>query len=517
MIHEKGEYLMSYSRNNIQLLLILLLLVFVIMIGFGADKVPSLWFDEGWTLVVARNWVEHGKYALNLDENFVSAAPKAHAFSLTIPVAINFLIFGVGIIQGRLANILFTVGVLALVFWLARKIYDSKTAWATIVVLLLLSPQVSINPLLFGRQVLGETPMLFYLLLGYVFFDRSMSRSRANIIFVGIFWGLALITKVQIIPFWLFSMIALIVFAAVIGRRREMKTLIAIFISVGFLFGFFALFQNWIVSDWPSNGSINFEDLYSISAWVWVPSVRIGSLVSVVRLGIFSVFGLAACSIGLLQRYKNINLNNNTIDWTQIFLLFLVSSWITWFALVSIGWSRYYYPIFILSALFYSRLLVDWTGEFKQWPTLKLLRTNKPGFWKSITAVALISINVGFVYYSFDYITTELDNELELVADYFNYEIEKGALIETYDSEVVFLLRQQIHYPPDNLQMELNRRTFLMQPIVISYDLDTVEPDYIIVGPRGNEWGLYDSIISSKEYPCVLKVDGYSVYKTKNQ
>src|SRR5690349_24967299 len=72
------------------------------------DSVPPLWWDEGWTLSVARNWVETGRYMRLLAGYFVPPGLEA-APTLTGSVYVAFQLFGVGVIQGRVVGVLYTV------------------------------------------------------------------------------------------------------------------------------------------------------------------------------------------------------------------------------------------------------------------------------------------------------------------------------------------------------------------------------------------------------------------------
>src|SRR5262249_10609195 len=73
-------------------------------------------------------------------------------------------------------------------------------------VLLFMLPQIEIHPIIVGRQVLGEMPAMFYLLTGYVFLLALEGRFWLLPLVVGS-WGIALITKAQVMPFWAASLI----------------------------------------------------------------------------------------------------------------------------------------------------------------------------------------------------------------------------------------------------------------------------------------------------------------------
>src|SRR5262249_22173017 len=108
--------------------------------------------------------------------------------------------------QGRLAILSYMLGTLAVVFYLARRLYNQSIAVATVLVLLFMLPQIEIHPIIVGRQVLGEMPAMFYLLTGYVFLLALEGRFWLLPLVVGS-WGIALITKAQVMPFWAASLI----------------------------------------------------------------------------------------------------------------------------------------------------------------------------------------------------------------------------------------------------------------------------------------------------------------------
>lgn len=131
---------------------------------------PPLWWDEGWTLSVARNWVEMGHYGRLLNGQPAPAGLQA-AFPVTAMVALSFHLFGIGIYQARLIAVIFTMATLAILYYLACSIYNRSIALGALAVLIFMSGHSDINTLVLGRQVLAEIPAMFYLLAGYAFFS----------------------------------------------------------------------------------------------------------------------------------------------------------------------------------------------------------------------------------------------------------------------------------------------------------------------------------------------------------
>src|SRR5213594_705464 len=187
-----------YSLIGVGILLAVALLILGLI---NLDKTPPLYWDEGWTLSVARHWVERGHYGRLLAGQPVAPGLEA-AISVTGPVALSFYLFGVGVWQGRLVGVLFMLATLGITYYLVRLLYNQSVAIGTLAVLLLLSMYPQLHPLFIGRTVLAELPMLFYLLLGYTFFFLALNRSARFIPAALVFWGIALITKAQLLPFW---------------------------------------------------------------------------------------------------------------------------------------------------------------------------------------------------------------------------------------------------------------------------------------------------------------------------
>src|SRR5881296_741032 len=113
----------------------LLTLVLLLLATINLTSVPPLWWDEGWTLTVARTWVEQGHYGRLLAGQLAPPGLEA-AFPVTASIALSFRLLGIGVWQGRLVGVFFTLGALALICYLASRLYDRSVAIGTLAVLL---------------------------------------------------------------------------------------------------------------------------------------------------------------------------------------------------------------------------------------------------------------------------------------------------------------------------------------------------------------------------------------------
>src|SRR5690348_16153444 len=91
--------------------LVLLTVIAVIVCFTRLNTNPPLFWDEGWTLSATKNWLQLGKYGQLVDGR-VSSPGLAASPTVAIPILISFRALGVGIWQGRLPGVLFTLGLL---------------------------------------------------------------------------------------------------------------------------------------------------------------------------------------------------------------------------------------------------------------------------------------------------------------------------------------------------------------------------------------------------------------------
>jgi 4-amino-4-deoxy-L-arabinose transferase-like glycosyltransferase len=461
---------------------------------------PALWWDEGWTLSVARTWVERGFYGRLLDGRLAPSGLEA-SFPTTAPVALAFRLFGVGIWQGRLFGMLCTVAALALVYALARRLYDSKVARGTLFVLLLMSMHPQLHPLIMGRQVLAEMPMFCFLLAGYACLLRAFRRP-AWIVPATLCWGFALVTKAQTLPFWVVSLLVPLLVAALTRRWRMAGVLLAAL--VGSYAAGQLLIRLWLaMMAGHTLAGTSVTGLYDVTAFVPNAFNRLFALGNILMFGLPTALGLLYAAWRML-RDRGAWAGDASRECVRLGVLALAGSWYAWFALLSVGVPRYFFPVTFLGSVFVSAWLSDLTGGFNVVATLDRARglfRRGPGRRQAagaLLAILLVAVTLPITCQTLyrEYILAT-DRSAQEVADFLNTQTQPGARIETYESELHFLLDRPYHYPPDQLHVELNRRGLLHQEIAIQYDPLAADPDFLVIGrfARGND--LYEPAISS--------------------
>ena len=127
----------------------------LLSLTYRLEEIPPFSFGEGWVMSVARNWVELGRYVSLFDGRPIPPSMLNIGFPAVAPIAFSFCLFGVGIWQGRLPGVLFTIGALCLLYHLALRLYDRKVALGTLFVVVFMSGKLELHPFFMGRYA-GE-------------------------------------------------------------------------------------------------------------------------------------------------------------------------------------------------------------------------------------------------------------------------------------------------------------------------------------------------------------------------
>jgi len=493
-----------------------LLALLVFLAVFKLETTPPLWWDEGWTLSVARNWVEKGHYGRLLVGK--PAPPGLEAtFPVSFPVSLTFRFFGVGVWQGRLAILSYMLGTLAVVFYLARRLYSRSIAVATVLVLLLMLPQIEIHPIIVGRQVLGEPPAMFYLLTGYAFFLLALEGRLWLLPVVVGFWGIALITKAQVMPFWAASLIIPLAIALWSKNwRRSSLFAISFICSVMLYVMLLWLWRSFLQQTFPQSPMLG---MYQVTALVGAVPSRTIALFVVFAYGLPTLLGLCYGVLSFMRSKEKFAPKSHTEVVRQA-LLVLAGSWFSWYVTLSVGWARYLFPATFIGSIFVAAMLYQLTHHFSvTWTVgnagslLRNLRPNREGIGALIAILLIVNAFPRTLRMLYESYFVNADASALEVVEFLNTRTSPVSMIETYDSELFFLLERPYHYPPDQIHVELNRRTFLNQHVSIDYDPLEANPDYLVAGPHSKLWKLYDGAVQSGSFRLVQAYGRYDIYK----
>jgi 4-amino-4-deoxy-L-arabinose transferase-like glycosyltransferase len=510
------EKIEAYLRKPRTMALFLVSALLLFLGFFRLETVPAPWWDEGWTISHAKNWVELNHYGRLLIDEPAPAGLSAH-FPVVSQVALSFKLFGIGIWQARLPGILFTFAALTLIYHLAKKLYNPTIAYGTLFSVLFLLTLPQINPILSGRQVLGDMPLAFYLLAGYVSFMAAWKRPLMFLPLTIFFWGVSINIKAQTFPFWLLAMLVPLLVASL--KRSWYSVLIissAILGSWIISEGLVSL-QNFIIRD-ISLLREPLEGLYQAVAFVTAIPARMSSLAVLVHSGLPTLFALVFITWGFIKGYKRVDLTKSD-EVVKLSLLVFSGTWFAWFLLLSTGGPRYMSTPGFMAGIFVSVMLFDYSAKFNFKLTvlraaqfLKLKQLDLSGV-KALLTVFMVGPLVIISLISSYGLLFEKDDSLAQAVHYLNTFTLPGSLIESYESEIFFLLDRPYHYPPDQLHLEWLIRWTQDMDLEVHYDPLASDPDYLVYGPVSATWNLYDEVIQAGEFKPIMRFSRYIIYE----
>lgn len=493
------------------------LVLLIASITYNLQKAPAIDWDEGWTLTVAKNWVERGFYGRLLNGELAPPGLEA-SFPVVSTVALAFRILGVGVWQGRVAAVVTMLGALALLFVLTRRLFDARVAWVTLGVLFFLLPHPRTNAFLMARQIFAEPLMLLTITGGFLCLLWSRTQARGWIVGAIFFWGTALVSKAQVMPFLIAALLTG-VGVNVLNRRRREAGEFAIS-----LFGALVVWQVWLnlpqyILAGHTLPPAVLPEVVAVMAFVPSPSVRFTAVVLTLLTGLPIVCGLVYFACKQLANRTLIRLSDANDDVRKAMYV-LASTWLLWYVLLSnAGIARYLFSPLFLGAPFGAVWFGDLTNQFDLRTTLNHLvalfhrrmlnRATRSAWLAFLLVIILLPLTLYFI------ITTIPSAEARATfetAEFLNQATPPNSKIETYDSELLMLLERPYHFPPDALHLALNRRMQQL-PATVEYDPLTPDPDYLVIGPTSRVWQLYDSVVASGAFVPLQSFGAYTVYQ----
>ena len=507
-----------FKKDQKTIILLFILAVLAFLVFFNITNYPKPWFDEGSHLHVPKTLVQYGVYADLSSEGFRYYGPTIGVGpTVMLPIALMFKLFGIGLLQARLVVALYSLGAILVFFGMVRMLSD--TVMAGLALLLMLSSR-SVLFLDYGRQVLGEVPGFFFLILGiFLWFKNWENSSWKRLVLIGLLFGFSMITKYQ----YLLFLIPMIGIAWLLNifyyRTSSHKNFIIPGLVAGVSFGIWQIIT--ILSLGPSTAlenlallrtsaegvafSFNLSQISSNIGELTNRSVYLGALIP----GL--IFGFTTMLPKSIQGQK----------WSMLYILMGLN--LGWYVVASIGWIRYAFLGLALSSIFIARFFYDLTGNFKLSEAGATLKSYLDALFHAKYAIRwalvgwLVLIVIAPLGKTVLDITFPGPNEAQAMAAYLNENVPKNVIIETWEPEMGFLTDHNYHYPPNPLLAVAIKQVYSNgEPVQQYYDyVQTDHPDYLLVGVFSKWVNMYPLDQLSSQYELVASVYNYDLYERR--
>lgn len=474
---------------------------------------PAPWFDEGLNFQAAKNIARDGQYGLRSTEGLVTFHPAIQTGpTVLLPMALLFRLADIGVLQGRLVTISYTLLALAIFYWLAREICNSKTAILTLLLLLFTFDHEFTSFVFMGRQALGEIPALAFFWLGALLWFRAWnSPSRRALVWPGLLWGLTMLTKVQFVPLLSGALILFWMFDRLSHKKLQThQVLLPLFISglcVLAWYGYQVL-RLGPTDFWQQTTALGSAGGLHL---VHFSPRRMTSALSQLLGSTLVLFGVP----GMLYILGASLQDKEENEHQQVFLVAFTVTWLGWYAFLSIGWMRYAFVPAAMSALFSARLLGDlwdWAAQRSQALGRRLPLSPGQAAIGGLVAMLLLSGLVPMV----KQIAQSTDSGLQNLAQYLNTHISTDVVIESWEWEVDLLTDHTYHHPSYKMMNTVTEQLWYGAAVPPDiYDPLVFHPSYLIVGPFAKWTGLYTQQPLEQKYTLVKSIGEYDLYKVK--
>lgn len=491
----------------------------VLVIGLALINLadyPLTWFDEGSHLHVPKALVLFGQYADYSSEGFRFDGPTIGVGpTVMLPVAAMFKIFGIGLLQARIVVALYFIATVIVFFKLSKLLGNWKFAIAAAGLLVVTRNTALIE---YGRQVLGEVPGLFFLILGLLFWFETWNQSSVRrLMMVGTVFGLAMVTKYQyvivILPALLLMLAASFFYYKSIAKRIIVVPAV---IAVGIFALWHLISLIYLNPDGFAGNISGVRAAAAGAALVFSPDLMQRSISELLGWKTF----LGAFLPGFLFSFSLI-LPDDREGQRWFVLLALVSANLGWYVLASVSWVRYAFPSLAIMSLLIAKFFERLSDGF-QIPLAELREAIRQrggilfGSIHRIVAGAWLALAIlpPLIYWILE-IAFPPTNDPRQMADYLEAHIPQSALIETWEPEIGFLTNHIYHYPPNGLLDKAVRYIWLDGPETSRYypPDESLKMDYVLVGKFSNWVKLYDLWDLEVRGEIVTEVGTYQLYR----
>ncbi|MCS6842533.1 MAG: glycosyltransferase family 39 protein [Roseiflexus sp.] len=483
-------------------------LAVVCLLFINQPLYPPPWFDEGLNAGTAATLARSGLYALpDPDRPRVLDPAIQTGPTVIVPIALAYRVFGPSIWLARMVMLPFAALACVMFILVARRLVGDRGAALATLFLLTGTYDISASFVPMARQVLGEVPALAFLLLGLLIWLRSLERETQAPLawaFSGIAWGLAMVTKSQVL---ILVPVALGVILALDRLYYRRAGWLAVIVPGGFAAGCVAV---WYAAQIAIVGSSRFQDNASVlreGFWLHIASLdpeRWRNALGVIGRTGWWLWGVPAVIWGVYQARQR-----TFQGFVHAALMTLLVVNLLWFAALSIGWARYAFYFLVLTTIPLAGLVLAF------WNYVALPAVARKTMVVLLCVAYVVSQGLPDKVIS---ILRPSDNGYADMVTFLRNQVPPHATILSWEWELSVESNHRIIYPPTRVTNEYTRHLILRQqlPEHVKDDLPS-SPDYVLVGRFGAWTKIYHEIIASPRAQLVAERGVYRLYRIVRQ
>ncbi len=465
---------------------------------------PAPWFDEGYKMNAALTVVQYSVYGSSSVDGLIPFDPGISGGPVDIGLtALGLRLFGIGVVQARLASLVFTVMAVLGLFSVMSFIYSRRVALISLLFMIAF-PIINndVGFLLMGRQVLSEIATLAFISVGLsAWFQGWVTRRVIWGVLAGILIGVGILSKTQVAIALIPALGLVGLFRCVHDRRLRFVWLAPAIIAVG-------VFLLWsVIGQILTPPQIRLQNQVML-----LDAIRSNLITPLLGSGLTRASWLIVmlmtlpCLLLFLRwmRLRNRPISNR--QWGEMTLAaFLVFS-LLWFIFLSIGWPRYAFIPLIIALLLLPRFFLE---------AINYLARCRFHHWQySWIVVPLLLLGLGVNLKPI--LTHPAENNAQVMADYIAQQVPTSAVIETWEWEMDILLPEaHFHHPHQLYLFEAIRQFSGRETFDLGYDVLQADPDFLIVGNMSAWTGIYRNQALDQFFTKVVQFGPYALYERR--
>jgi len=491
--------------------LVVIVFAAILLLTLNLTSTPEPWFDEGVHVNAAATLAKTGKYALPDATGLKVLDPGIQVGpTVILPVALSFKLFGQGYWQARGIIVLYGFLALAAYLLVARKVAGIETGLLALALLLAGNGVESSSFVLLSRQVVGEVPALGFLLLGLWCWFKGVETpgkgwlSRSNLFYLtaGLFFGLSIVTKLQVllifVPVWgLLFLADRFYYRQASWKAFILPGLVAV-LSYGVWYGLQTMLAD------PETARQNAEFLrqsFTNRIVGFNPTHIREALGSLWRNG-FLLWGLPGFLYGLYLTFQR-----DRLSLYRAGLVLFSGVWLVWFVGFSVGWPRYSFIGLALLPIWSAKLVVDFT-------TGKLLPSRSK--WQIYLVGIIFSAWLAFgATATLGDIFNPPPNYLTQFATYLKENVPQAAVVANWEWELDLAAPQNFLHPSTSTLNEFISAKSDYRPFTYRYIPGSITPEYVVDGLFSNWSAIYLPYLQEHGEKMV-QIGPYALYKVVN-